>query len=244
MGNIQKILAMGEVSPRMITARGIWSDLCENIHLHFRNIRLEFSELEWAHFRAAINTLGLAVERISVEKKYKEGDPNYLIQVTYDNAVDANTAYYPNRVTIELERDNTVHFHYRDVRLHWSLDEFDKIAAMFIDAKKNFDSLEDFPYKEATQAWIDINLIQPYDAGHRALAIDKEHRDGIEYVKKFIQDGKHIRPILVGTNGQRLDGFKRYMAHLELGKAEIECIVDPFGVMGGQHNQSLIADKE
>lgn len=244
MGDIKKVLAMKDIAPRVISSETVWADLCEDIHLHIRNIRFDFSELEWAHFRAAINTLGITVERIAVEKKYKEGDPNYLIQARYDVPIKANTAYYPNRVLIELNRDNTVHFHYRDLRLHWSSEEFDRIADMFIEAKKNFDNLEDFPYKEAGQMWIDIDLIQPYDAGHRALAIDQEHRDGIEYVKKLIQNGETIRPILVSTKGQRLDGFKRYMAAKELGHTEIECIIDPFGVMGGQHNQNLIADKE
>jgi len=244
MGNIKKVLAMKDIASRQISSTTVWADLCENIHLHIRNIRFDFSELEWAHFRAAINSLGIIVEKIAVEKKYKEGDPNYLIQARYDVPINANTTYYPDRVLIELNRDNTVHFHYRDLRLHFALEEFDKIADLFIEAKDKFSKLKEFPYKEAVQAWIDIGLIQPYDAGHRALSTDQEHKDGIEYVKGLIQEGKHIRPILVNTEGQRLDGFKRYMAAKELGHKEIECIIDPFGVMGGQHNQNLLADKE
>ena len=244
MGDIKKILAMGKVFPRQITADMIWTDLCEDVHLHYRNVRIDFSEKEFAGFRAAIHHLGQAVEVVSEENQYKEGDPNFLIQQMYNEPLCPDSKYYPNRVTIELERDNTVHFHYRDIRLHWSIEEFIKISEMFTQAKKEYDGLKEFPYKEATQAWVDIDLIQPYDAGHRALAIDQKHRDGIEYVKKLIQDRKHIRPILVGTNGQRLDGFKRYIAHLELGKKKIECIVDPFGIMGGQNNQNFLADEE
>lgn len=244
MGNIKKVLSMGEIPSRQITAQNMWTDLCEDVHLHYRNIRIDFSEKEFAVFKTAMHHLGKAVEFVANENEYEEGDPNFLIQQMFNEPLPADSDYYPNRITIEFERDNTVHFHYRDLRLHWSLEEFNQIANMFIEAKKNFDNLKEFPYKEAGQKWIDINLIQPYDAGHRALAIDQEHRDGIEYVKGLIQEGKHIRPILVGTNGQRLDGFKRYMAHLELGKKKIECIIDPFGVMGGQHNQNFIADEE
>ena len=246
MGDIKKLLSGGEIEPRQITATSIWTDLCENVHLHYRNIRLEFSEKEFATFRAAMHHLGKAVEFNADRTKYAEGDPMFLSQQVFKTSLKANSDYYPDRVTIELERDNTVHFHYRDLRLHWSLDEFNKIADMFIEAKKNFDNLKEFPYKykEAKQRWVHIDLIQPYDVGHRALAIDKEHREGIEYVKGLIQEGKKIRPILVGTNGQRLDGFKRYMAAKELGHTEIECIIDPSAEVGGQHNQSMIADKE
>jgi len=252
MGEIKKLLAMGEVEPRSVTPGGIWTDLCENVHLHYRNNRFDFSEVEFAGFRAAINMLGLAVEKTAHAKGYREGDPNYLIHISFDVPLKTDSDYYPNRILIELQRDNTVHFHYRDLRLHFSLAEFKAIGNLFIEAMGAMLVLEDpllraeFPHKDATtkiRAWVDINLIQPYDAGHRALAIDKDHRDGIEHVKGLINEGKKIRPILVDTRGQRLDGFKRYMAQLELGFKEIECIIDPFGVMGGQHNQSLEDDR-
>lgn len=245
MGEIKKMLAMSEIEPRTITPNGIWCDLCEDIHLHFRNTRFDFSEVEWAEFRAAVNNLGMAVEKTSEDKNYREGDPNYLIQFMFNHSLKSDSQYYPNRCLIELQRDNTVHFHYRDLRLHWTISEFKTIAKMFIEALNAFKYQREFPYKNITEPvrdWIDIDLIQPYDAGHRAMAIDEEHRDGIEHVKILINQGKIIRPILVSAEGQRLDGFKRYMAHLELGIKKIECVVDPFGTMGGQHNQSFLDD--
>lgn len=241
------MLAMGTIEPRTITARGIWTDLCENVHLHFRNLRLDFSEKEFAHFRCAINAIGGALEKCAIESDYREGDPNVLIQQTFDVPLASDTDYYPNRFLIELQMDNTVHVHYRDIRLHFTVTEFIKIAGMFTKARFALTAIKDFPYKgitEKVREWVPIQLIQPYDAGHRALDIDKEHREGIEVVKQLMADKKRIRPILVNPEGQRLDGFKRYMAHLELGRQQIECIIDPFGVMGGQHNQSLLDDPE
>lgn len=250
MGEIKKVLAIGEIEPRTLTSNSIWSDLCENIHLHYRNIRFDFSETEWAAFRAAINGIGLGVEKTAEEKNYREGDPNYLVQVMFNHRLKSDSKYYPNRSVIELQRDNTVHFHYRDLRIHMTISEFKEIAKAFTEAGAIYTLLEhglakEFPYKNLDKAerhWVDINLIQPYDAGHRPLAIDDDHRRGIDYVKELIQNRVKIRPIMVNTEGQRLDGFKRYMAHLELGKKEIECIVDPFGKMGGQHNQSFEDD--
>ena len=247
VGHIKKVLAMGELEPRSApVSYQIWTDLCENVHLHYRNNRFDFSEEEFAMFRAAINHLGLALEKSAVENNYREGDPNFLIQQVFNHKLKTDSDYYPNRYSLELQRDNTVHFHYRDLRIHWTFTEFVAISKMFVEAIRSLKSISPFPYKPETKTLyrdVPIDLIQPYDEGHRPLVFDKDHRNGIEYVKGLIISGKKIRPILVNTDGQRLDGFKRYMAHKELGLKAIDCIVDPFGVMGGQHNQSLLEEK-
>jgi hypothetical protein len=134
--------------------------------------------------------------------------------------------------------------------LHFSEEEFNIIAKAFSTAREW--SHKEFPYANVTEkkrVRLPYKLIQPYDEGHRPGVFDKEHREGIEYCKGLIKEGKKIRPILIDTAvGQRLDGFKRYFAQFELwlaadgGRATIECIVDPFGEMGGQHNQSMVDD--
>ena len=247
MGEIRKVLAMGELPPRDVTPTMLWGDLCEDVHLHFRNLRFDYSEDEWAHFRAGINHIGMGVEYAAEENDYEEGDPNFLIQVLYNEPVLSQSAYYPDRVTVELQKDNTVHFHYRDLRMHLGYEEFKTIAGMFVDSLNELDALTEFPHKgikKPTLVSVPVESVQPYDAGHRPLAEDDVHREGIEYAKGLIKEGRKLRPILVNDEGQRLDGFKRYMAQLESGIKEIECIVDPFGEMGGQHNQNMIADEE
>jgi len=247
MGQIKKLLAASQVDPRGITAESIWTDLCEDVHLHYRNLRLDFSEMEFAAFRAAINHLGMVLEKCSIENHYREGDPNFLIQQIFNSPLKSDSDYYPNRVTIEAQKDNTVHFHYRDLRIHWSQSEFIAIASMFVHALESFNNIPRWPYEVPEKTLfrsVPIDLIQPFDEGHRPLCIDDEHRAGIEYVKELIVAGKKIRPILVDNTGQRLDGFKRYVAHIEMGLDCIDCYVDPFGMMGGQSNQSFLEDDE
>lgn len=57
----------------------------------------------------------------------------------------------------------------------------------------------------------------------------EEHLEGIEYIKSVLKSGSKIRPILVAEDGygryQRLDGFKRTLAHLQLGYENIEAFV-------------------
>lgn len=245
MGKIKKVLAAAKIEPRTITASGLWTDLCENIHLHYRNIRFDFSEDEWARMRGAVNGCGLQMEYAAQDKDFREGDPNFLMQFIFNHGVRSDSDYYSDRFLIELQRDNTVHIHYRDLRLHLTVGEFKTISQAFLDAMVNLGSMKKFTYhnaKKKIRRWVDIEEVQPYDEGHRCMAIDEKHRKGIEYVKQLIKDGETIRPILVNTDGQRLDGFKRYMAALELGHDRIECIIDPYAEMGGQHNYSLIDD--
>jgi hypothetical protein len=222
--------------------------------LHYRNVRFDFSEKEFALFRAAVHQLGMTVERVACEEDYREGDPNFLIQQIFNEPLDEDSDYYANRATLELQRDGTVHFHYRDLRLHFSMEEFAILMSLFVDANAAMADLEIelkdeinesiAAVENPTRMMLPVSRIQPYDEGHRPGVFDKSHRDGIEYCKKLMNEGKKIRPILVDTSGQRLDGFKRYFAHLEFGKDFIKCIVDPNGRMGGQHNQSMIDDDD
>ena len=246
MGHIKQLLALENIEPRHITATSIWTDLCEDIHLHYRNLRLDFSQKEWAHFRAAINHLGMATEFQTERYQYEEGDPNFLVSMHFNTPLHSNSEYYPNRLSIELQRDDTVHVHYRDLRMHYTVTEFKAIARAFVRALQQFESPTPWPYPditEPTRLMVDINAVTPWDAGHLPGAIDAEHRAGIEYAKRLIKDGKNLRPILVDTSGQRKDGFKRYMAQLEMDIDVIECIVDPNARMGGQNNQSMIDDE-
>jgi hypothetical protein len=92
-----------------------------------------------------------------------------------------------------------------------------------------------------TRKWIKVSEIEPFDYMHqpdgRGFKVDEQkdgqtteqHRAGIEYIKGVLKEGQKIRPILVADDGYglyvRLDGFKRYWAHRELGEQFIEAFV-------------------
>ena len=246
MGDIAKNLGASLLNKRSIEAKNIWADLCEDIHLHYRNLRIDFSEREWAEFVCAIRSLYKATEMAAAKYRYEEGDNDFLVNLTYNKELNRDSDYYPNRTLLEEQKDGSVHFHYRDIRLHWDREEFNAIADMFIQGSKKIDAIPTFPYYGATEekrGWVPIDSIQPYDSGHRCYAIDDVHREGIEKCKEVIRSGAKILPILVDNKGVRLDGFKRYMAYKELGNSLIEVIVDPFPeVRGGQAGMSWIEE--
>lgn len=88
--------------------------------------------------------------------------------------------------------------------------------------------------------WIKTKNIDPFDEMHKqtldGFEVDEKkdgqstekHREGIDYIKKVLLKGQKILPILVYKEGEKykkLDGFKRLMAHRELGKEIIECFI-------------------
>lgn len=252
MGEIRKLLAGNVMERRSITATGIWVDLCENIHLHYRNLRLEFSEKEWAQFIHAVHMLGQAELHTAHQHNYREGDPNFLVQCHYNQPLSGDSTYFPNRLTVEEQFDGTYHVHYRDLRLHLSRREFMTVACAFEQALRRINNPDGDVWPEERFAAITerqrvrvpIQWVQPYDKGHKPLAIDADHRAGIEFVKQCIRDGKRLRPVLVDVRGVRRDGFKRYMAQLEMGYREIEVIVDPhIAELGGQWHESIFDDE-
>jgi len=250
MGKIKKVLAHATLEPRSITPNSVWVDLCENVHIHFRNYRFDMGVEEFAHFMAAMRAIYKPAEYAMEEVKYEEGDPNILKQLLYDVAIPHQSKYYPNRFVIEHNRDDTYHVHYRDFRLHVSKDEFEDMAKAFVNALDKEKTIVNFeekygPFNEQKAFTVDIEDVQPYDDGHKPFApcAGEDHEPGIKLCMEKIKEGNKILPILVDRNGQRLDGFKRYMAFKRLGHKEIEVVWDPAERMGGQHGMPWVMEE-
>ena len=114
-------------------------------------------------------------------------------------------------------------------------------------------------YQSMRREFIPIDMIKiahdPSQRSNDEQIIDEYHREGIDLVKKLIQKGLSILPILVkeiedrdyilsmyrnNTKEKyvyvRMDGFKRLIAHVELGLETIEAFIDQTAIRGGQHH--------
>ena len=245
MGDDRLILSHKELEPRHLYATRFLSDLCENIHFHYRNTRFEFSVKEWCEFITAVHIFYMGLDLIIEEEDYEEGEFGAQKEINFDRQIAADSEYFPNRFLIEWTYDNTYHIHYRDFRLEVTEGEFKSICDAFEEAKKKRNEWKPYDFgkiKEPTRMTIPMEVICPYDTGHKFGWEREDHREGIDIVKKLIKKGKKIRPILINDKGFRLDGYKRYMAFKELGYKEIEVIVDPLGIKGQQRGESFVEE--
>ena len=132
--------------------------------------------------------------------------------------------------------------------------------------RKNLYSMSEEDYKTRKREFIPIKFIKiahhPSGGSNAEQIIDEYHREGIDLVKKLIQKGLPILPILVKEIDDRadilrmyrnnkekyvyvrMDGFKRLMAHVELGYKEIEAFIDQKAIRGGQNKSSWLEYEE
>ena len=128
-------------------------------------------------------------------------------------------------------------------------------------------------YQSMRREFIPIDMIKiahdPSQRSNDEQIIDEYHREGIDLVKKLIQKGLPILPILVKeiedhdqiismfrNNSDpfekqkeryiyvRMDGFKRLLAHIELGYKEIEAFIDQTAIRGGQNKSPWLKYEE
>ena len=121
-------------------------------------------------------------------------------------------------------------------------------------------------YQSMRREFIPIDMIKiahdPSQRSNDEQIIDEYHRGGIDLVKKLIQKGLPVLPILVkeiedrdyilsmfrnNTKEKyvyvRMDGFKRLIAHVELGLETIEAFIDQTAIRGGQHHRPWIENE-
>jgi len=135
-----------------------------------------------------------------------------------------------------------------------SLIEVGLIAIVSIDEVNPYDESH-FPFGD--ERWKDIDELAKE---HNDPAwTEKYHRDGVDVLKKELEKGYMIRPILVCNalrrqdlksaegivdmtklNYQRLDGFKRYMAMKELGYDWIVVQIISSHIGNGQGGQPWV----
>ena len=147
MGNTIKTLA----EKKLKAESDIYSDflsleICENFHIHWRNLRMLFNKEEFEIFHSAVisaynkwKLLGKPSPKID-EKNQALIPPTYLC----NGKVNPVHGERPNDFAIEVQGDlphippNFIHLHYKSLRLDVSHKEFLELADLFIKAKEEF----------------------------------------------------------------------------------------------------------
>lgn len=133
MGVIKKILFRGEIlgKPRH---RNLFLDMEENIHIHYRDLRIELSRGEFEDIVAAFTKQAAELQAIIEEKHYQDGRlPNANqddVRIWTESRLKHDLKYHPRRFSLE-ECGDGYHFHYRNYKLLIDPDEFRQIARLF-----------------------------------------------------------------------------------------------------------------
>lgn len=116
MGKIVRILKTQKVaSKQRLCRRRLQVDLAENIHIHFRDTRLEFSVEEWRVYAELIKQAAEGIEA-AVAKGYKEGtDKNQGKWIA--PTLKAESVYFPDRLQLEENANGSYHLHWNEFRL-------------------------------------------------------------------------------------------------------------------------------
>jgi len=125
MGKIDKILVSKSQLPDQRQKDRVLVDLCENVHVHIRDLRLEFSLNEWHDFVELIN---LSHQEICQQEDYCEGDHSFFKR--WRIKVEDTSSYFPRRFQVEKQENGSYHIHYHNFRLELDAELFNHFRKM------------------------------------------------------------------------------------------------------------------
>ena len=137
MGVIKRMLYRGKVLTKPRHCH-FFLDMEENIHIHFRDLRIELSRGEFEDMCDAFRKQSLELQTIIHEKNYQDGKlPNANqddVRIFTESLLKHDVKYHPQRVSIE-ECSDGYHLHLRNYKLLFDEVDFRQIAKIF----KNLD---------------------------------------------------------------------------------------------------------
>ncbi len=191
MGVIKKILYRGEPlgQPRH---KNLFLDMEENIHIHYRDLRIELSRAEFEEITSIFQKQSAELLAVIKEKNYQDGKlPNANqddVRIWTESRLKHEVKYHPQRFSLE-ECGDGYHFHYRNYKLLIDPGDFREIVNLFR-------TLEiDAPYAQTRDSVLqllhdnDIDFMM--DGGNvagevLAIAVAQHHLPKVRDICKYI----------------------------------------------------------
>lgn len=137
MGVIKKMFYRGNILGKQRHCH-FFLDMEENIHIHYRDLRIELSRGEFEDICEAFRKQSQELQTIIHEKSYQDGKlPNANqddVRIWTESLLKHEVKYHPQRISLE-ECSDGFHFHCRNYKLLFDEAEFRQIAKLF----KNLD---------------------------------------------------------------------------------------------------------
>ena len=197
MGAVKVMLSEKSLRDRERHNSRLFVDLCENIHIHYREYRFVFSLPEYFEFIDIVSKSTIDVKNYLLsnpnyaEEKYKTtlmvaGGKERQMKFLENSPQPNCSKYFNNSLRIELQEEyitDEIHIHYRDFRLALNRQNFKDIAESFTEANQKLTEFESKnPYVREDHedrgigSWVQSEDISKTDTnvlGIKAIPIEK-----------------------------------------------------------------------
>ena len=151
MGQVLKILALREIPDKCIFSKRFVVELCEKVHFHYRNLRLNLSLRDWLEICQGLTA---SCQRWQKLGSPQEGDKHIELcrrRVGNDIHNDGikislnGNLYLKNKGKIysegsDFKEDKYIHLKIRDIRLEMPISEFKELANAIKEAEKGLEN--------------------------------------------------------------------------------------------------------
>jgi len=187
-------------------------DIAENIHIHYRDLRMEFSRDEYFDFMRQMNELHDGVQEWKdTNPDWTESDPETFNNKTvewiknktpYDMPLKPHSDYWDSRISIEKNVNGVYHVHWRNYRFEMIEDgfkewvkAFEVTATMFKPSHKPFIEFVKRPLRKVPPLVRLARLIQRPFPSPAPLPVDPAFYRRHLSQKKFTSSIEKIRLI-------------------------------------------------
>lgn len=191
MGVIKKVIYRGNFLGKQ-RHNHLFLDMEENIHIHYRDLRIELSRAEFENIVGTFRKQADELLAIIRARNYQDGvlaNANQDdVRIWTESKLGNDVKYHPQRFSLE-ECNDGYHFHYRNYKLLIDAEEFRQIAQLF----KTVDL--DSPYASSYEEVLELLEANDVDfllaAGNipgeiLAIAVAKYHLPKIRAIFDFI----------------------------------------------------------
>ncbi len=210
MGVIKKMLHRSNMlgKPRH---SNFFLDMEENIHIHYRDLRIELSRGEFEDIVKAFSKQSEELMGIIHEKNYQDGKlPNANqddVRIWTESRLNHDVKYHPQRISLE-ECSDGYHFHYRNYKLLIDPSDFRRIAQLF--KTLDVDSPYASSYEEVLMLLEDNDIDFTLAAGNvhgeiLVVSVAKYHMPKVRDIFKYIGFTKEVHGADVHYKSARLD---------------------------------------
>jgi hypothetical protein len=109
MGIIKKIIFSKKIEDNNINDDRFCIELCENVHFHYKDIRLEFDPKEFLHILKSIKKIK---EKDILDFQYNNENFKEIVKIKLDGQ-----SVFENRYQMEEQINGFYHTHYRNLRI-------------------------------------------------------------------------------------------------------------------------------